>query len=165
MTRSAPGPQQPAVPRLPPHTAGRRPQASDGGHCQSRLREERRDAAGCPLTRMPAPGLAPADLAAITAVLKVISASGPGLTGFCGTYGVWARDLVVQGRRGLAARFGLLVAAGVRDPPGLAPFIFDEAQPTAHPPLTSHAVTYRIGAAEGPPQVLRFRRAGTGGRR
>src|ERR1035438_911843 len=92
----------------------------------------------------------------------------------------------------------------VRDPPGLASFTFDEAQPTAHAhspgtrsptgsappkdprkfrsesgesvrpgparprvvhlrrgaadgsrPLTRHAVTYRIGAAEGPPQVLR----------
>src|ERR1700745_2468723 len=30
--------------------------------------------------------------------------------------------------------------------------------------LTSHAVTYRIGVGEGPPQVLRSRRAGTGGR-
>jgi hypothetical protein len=53
----------------------------------------------------------------------------------------------------------------VRDPPGLASFTFDEAQPTAHAPLTSHAVTYRIGAAEGPLQVRLSRQAGTGGRR
>jgi hypothetical protein len=29
--------------------------------------------------------------------------------------------------------------------------LLDKAQPTAHAPLTSHAVTYRIGAGEGPP--------------
>jgi hypothetical protein len=32
------------------------------------------------------------------------------------------------------------------DPLGLASFTFDKAQPTAHAPLTSHAVTYQIGA-------------------
>jgi hypothetical protein len=53
----------------------------------------------------------------------------------------------------------------VRDLPGLASFTFDEAQPTAHAPLTRHAVTYRIGAAQGPPRVPRSRRAGTAGRR
>jgi len=33
----------------------------------------------------------------------------------------------------------------------LAARLLDKAQPTAHAPLTSHAVTYRIGAGEGPP--------------
>jgi hypothetical protein len=49
-----------------------------------------------------------------------------------GTYGVWARDLVLQGRRSLAARFGLLVAAGVR-------------------PARPRAVHLRRGAADGSP--------------
>ena len=64
MTRSAPRPA--AARRAQAATAHGRKAAGEGddvgrsGHCQSRLREERRGAAGRPLTRMPAPGLAPA---------------------------------------------------------------------------------------------------------